>query len=656
MYNIRSRQVHLDFHNSELMPDIGKQFDKKNFQQALQLGNVNSVTVFAKCHHSWCYYPTEVGKMHPTLNFDLTGAMIDAAHEIGVKAPIYITVGWSSNDATEHPEWTIVKEDGTLFTNCYDFNAKEEEVKPLTSWIELCANGNYGELILSQTQEICDRYPVVDGLFYDICFRAVCYCQTCKDGMRKLGLDPSKREDAEAYSVKCGQDFMSRCKYILKEKHPAATIFFNGGADPYQPQWHVGQTHFEMEDLPTAWEGYDKMPPRAKFFARSGKHYVGQTGKFHTFWGEFGGFKTPAALTYECAAMSAYGARCSVGDQLHPCGEMDIETYRTIGDAYRYVESIEEWCYDATETTKLGIYLSKNSNSDQGLQRMLLEKQLDFDIVHDEDELSRFNTLILPDCVLLKQKNVQKLIDFLTNGGKVLFTGTSGLNADKTEFLFDVGAKYLGQSDYKNDYVKASKVVAEGIVRTPFLFYESANKVEIIDSEILASIYEPYFDRTYGHYSSHQNTPYKLKSAAYPAAIRKNNVVYLAHPICEIYFKYGAQYHRDYFINALRLLYTDPILQVELPSAGRARFVNQKINNRYVLHLLYASPIQRGTVQVIEDIPPLYDIETNVSVEEKITRVYLAPQKENIPFIQENGYVKIKIPKIKGHQIVVLDY
>jgi len=41
------------------------------------------------------------------------------------------------------------------------------------------------------------------------------------------------------------------------------------------------------------------------------------TGKFHTMWGEFGGYKHPNALSYECSLMLAYCAGCSIGDQLH---------------------------------------------------------------------------------------------------------------------------------------------------------------------------------------------------------------------------------------------------------------------------------------------------------------------------------------------------
>jgi len=54
---------------------------------------VDSITVFAKCHHGWCYYPTEVGHPHPGLGFNLLEEQIEAAHQIGVRAPIYIPIG-----------------------------------------------------------------------------------------------------------------------------------------------------------------------------------------------------------------------------------------------------------------------------------------------------------------------------------------------------------------------------------------------------------------------------------------------------------------------------------------------------------------------------------------------------------------------------------
>ncbi|HBQ64939.1 MAG TPA: beta-galactosidase, partial [Clostridiales bacterium] len=138
-----TRQIHLDFHTSEHIPGVGSRFSRENFQKALKLGHVNSITIFAKCHHSWCYYPSEAGRVHPSLEFDLTGAMMDAAHEIGVRAPVYITVAWSSNDAEEHPEWIMRTRDGSVVMTSGTPDANLGDKRPIVSWKCLCVNSGY---------------------------------------------------------------------------------------------------------------------------------------------------------------------------------------------------------------------------------------------------------------------------------------------------------------------------------------------------------------------------------------------------------------------------------------------------------------------------------------------------------------------------------
>ena len=93
MYRLRFRQVHLDFHTHGSIPGIGQKFAKEQFQQALQLGRIDSITLFSKCHHGYSYHPTQVGTPHPHLKFDLLAAQIEACREIGVRCPIYLSAG-----------------------------------------------------------------------------------------------------------------------------------------------------------------------------------------------------------------------------------------------------------------------------------------------------------------------------------------------------------------------------------------------------------------------------------------------------------------------------------------------------------------------------------------------------------------------------------
>ena len=98
------RQIHLDFHTSEAIANIGSRFSKEQFQQALKLGHVNSITVFSKCHHGWVYHPSDANERHPGLSFDLLGEQIAAAHEIGVKTPVYISTGLDEKIARRSEE------------------------------------------------------------------------------------------------------------------------------------------------------------------------------------------------------------------------------------------------------------------------------------------------------------------------------------------------------------------------------------------------------------------------------------------------------------------------------------------------------------------------------------------------------------------------
>ena len=80
---LRFRQVHLDFHTSPLIPDVGADFNARDFAQTLKESWIDSINIFAKGHHGMSYYPTQVGVMHPHLKFDLLGQMIEACHAPG---------------------------------------------------------------------------------------------------------------------------------------------------------------------------------------------------------------------------------------------------------------------------------------------------------------------------------------------------------------------------------------------------------------------------------------------------------------------------------------------------------------------------------------------------------------------------------------------
>ncbi len=656
-----TRQIHLDFHTSEAIDSIGFAFSKKQFQEALLAGHVNSINIFGKGHHSWCYYPTKAGSMHPGLDFDLLGAQIEACHEIGVTAQVYFTIGWSANDALNHPEWTIVNRNGT--------NAYKEMVKNLGpedpfgwGWDLLMPEGPYLELILAQVEEIVSGYNI-DGMWFDIIpFSDTNFNAYSLHDMKEHGIDPNNDSAVMKRHVEKMKYFQEKTNELVKKYRPDASIYYNWSTHanteraisilPYK--FYQYNTKHDLEDLPTAWGGYDIFPWRSKYFANTGKEIVAMSGKFHKSWGEFGGFKHRDALLYEAASMVAFGASCNFGDQLHPSGQMEMATYENIGYAYEYVEKIEDYGVGAKHLSETGVYLGKDHLSIEGTVKMLLEKQVNFNMVNTLEDWSGFETIIITSTGIA-EKDVPKINQFMERGGKVLAMG-SGIFVDGKPVI-DIGATWLGPANFDVDYTLVGEELSEGLVVSPFLNYSPAVRVEPMQgTEVLAAIREPYFSRTLSHYCSHANTPYKLEDAAHPAVIRHGNVVYMAHDLDRQYYLHGARVHRDLFINALSLLRKNPLVETKMPSSGRINLLHQPEHNRYVVHLLYATPIQRGEVSVIEDLVPLYNVPVEVNLGKEIKRAYQIPSGEALKMVKRGGRIKMVIPEFTCHTAIVLEY
>lgn len=658
-----SRQVHLDFHTSEHITGIGEQFSKKQFQEALKIGHVNHINVFAKCCHSWSYYPTKVGTMHPNLKFDLLGAQIEACHEIGVKCPIYYIVGWSTNDAINHPEWCARNKDGSFVALNYDFFANDSTERPFNSWRTLCwlPGGAYHQHILKQLEEICQNYKA-DGFWFDMYhILPRCYCENCMARYQKEGVNINDDAAVEKSMALASKEHMKELRQLIAKYHQDATVFFNAtphlnNSDVFKEKLYDLNTQQELEDLPTTWGGYDKLPIEAKFHLGNRSKVVAMSGKFHKAWGEFGGFKDASAIKYEAAAMISNGAACNFGDQLHPSGEMDLETYRNIGEAYQYVEKIEQYGLGGVPVSRLGLWLSLSPVADYGMANMLLEMHNDF-VIANERNLDQLSLLVIPSKTQLTAEQATQINNWVKKGGKLIAFGKGAMDPSCNKFLLDVGADYVGASNFKFDFTRVKSSIGAKIVTSPFLNYESALRVKPTSATVLAAIVEPYFGRTYGKYSSHRETPYRLEEAEYPAVILNGNVIYFAHNLDQLYYTHAVRLHRQLVKNAIDMLYNSPMLEVRnLPSAGRVSFLKQESKNCYVAHLLYSPALQRGEVMVIEDFLPVPGVEIEVDVPEKVKKVVQIPEGTKLDFTRKGDKLMIKVPTFTMHTGIVMEY
>lgn len=657
---MRFRQVHLDFHTSEAISSIGEAFDKAQFQQMLKLGKVDSITVFAKCHHGWAYHPTEANEMHPGLKFDLLGAMIEAAHEIGVKTPVYISAGLDEKLARRRPEW-LIRDERERTNWAPDFMTP--------GYHQFCMNTPYLDLLIRQIEEVVANYDA-DGIFLDIVGVRKCYCQYCIASIRAMGKDPRDLDAMRQLWENTYRKYGQRVKDAIHALKPGMPIFHNSGhIRKGRRDLAAFNTHLELESLPTGGWGYDHFPLSARYAQTLGMDFLGMTGKFHTSWGEFGGYKHPNALRYETSLSLANGGGCSIGDQLDPSGKMDEATYALIGTAYEEVEAKEPWCKDVDNVAdvallsleSLDVYYnsggeSRTNSSDNGAVRMLLEGKILFDVIDWEHDFHRYKVLILPDHAAIDDHLQAKLRAFVQQGGKILASGRSGMDPQYQRFAIDLGVKWLGAAPYRPSYFRPGFPL-QSFNNAAFVCYAEGQLVELDGGAELGRRENPYFNRDLFTFCSHRHTP---NSGQYggPAMVESSSGIYIAWNIFEEYAEHGSLFLKETVLYALKQLMSgNKTLETDLPAQGIVTLQHQKSERRYVQHSLYASPVRRGKeIEIIEDVLPVYDVNVTVRVPETVSRVYLAPQMKELPFQVSGTAISYTVPKLDCHQIVVLEY
>ncbi len=666
------RQVHLDFHTSPFIADIGTQFDKKEWQETLQNAYVNSITCFSCCHHGWSYHETNVGKRHPHLNFNLLRAQMDACHEIGIKVPIYLTGGVNNVASEEHPEWREISRDGQY---------AGWSTNPLTpGFHKMCFNTPYLDYLCDLLREAATMFPDADGFFIDIIHQGQCCCPKCMRDMLKNGFDPANESDRKTFAHQVLMNYYRRTVEAVRCLNPAMPVFHNSGNVVKGDREILPYfSHLELESLPTGGWGYDHYPMSAAYSRKLDMEFLGMTGKFHTTWGEFGGFKHANALRYECAAMLAQGSKCSIGDQLHPCGKLDKSTYAIIGKAYQEVAAKESWCDHAESKARIAILGEEAITrckgkypGDIGASRLLLEIHQPFDYVDTEMSFDPYKILILPDTVRPDEALTARLNEFLRRGGKLVLSAASGMKPDADEFRFDIGADSGDLSPFSPDYILPEPAFSPEDMETPAVMYASSRRIHVRQgSRSLGKVYDPYFNRTYQHFCSHQHTPYQMESSGFDAGSMTSNILYFAHPVFSLYCKYGTVILKKFVEKALRAFAgNDWQIETDMPSQGRITVMEQPEQNRMIVHLLYVNTILRGDdcsvpggngssstlMEVIEELNPSPVIHLSLAESRPVKSLKRVPEGNDIAFTQENGRLRLTADPFTCHQMLEIQF
>jgi enamine deaminase RidA (YjgF/YER057c/UK114 family) len=652
-FALPTRQIHLDFHTGPWINDVGHDFDARAFARTMKRANVNSVTVFAKCHHGHLYYNTKHPARHPGLRrgHDMLAEQVDALHAEGIRAPIYISIQCDEYAADTQPGWLALDPQG-----------KQVSPGPLTAgWQILDMSSPYQEYLAEQTKEILKKFKPVDGVFFDMCWDQPSCSVWAIEGMLRRNLNPEKEEDRAAYAREVAMAYMKRFYQMVKASSPNATVHFNSRPLNNLDTEAKFLTQVEIEALPTGGWGYMYFPTRVRFARNFGRPYLGMTARFHKSWSDFGGLKPYPALEYETSQMMAHGAACSIGDQLHPRGVLDPAAYERIGRVYKRVADREPWLVGAKPVVEIGLFQVPSTSyllsggTDEGATRILTQLKHQFDVVNENSNLDRYRLLILPDSIPVTETLNRKLSQYVKRGGAVLVSGTTGLDETQTRKTLDIlPIKPEGLSPFQTSYVRFGREIGQDVPATDHVMYDRSTRVTPAGGgRAVARVVEPYFDRSWRHFCGHCQTP-PDKISRYAAAVVKGRVAYVAYPVFSSISNHGNLAARMLVKNLLDMLLPDALLQIDAPSGLEATVMRQP--GRTIVHLLFYTPERRATnMDLVEDIIPLFSVPMSLSLPRRPKKVYVAPAQKSLEFGYDGGRVSVVVPEIRGHEMIVFE-
>ncbi len=668
MRNYIKRALHFDFHTLPAIPDLGDDFNAKEFAEKLSDAKVEYINFFARCNLGYSYYPTKVGIKHPYLkDKDIFGDLLKECHKKNIGVTAYFNASLSHALADVHRDWNVVREDGRIMN--LEGNPKNHAFRTM------CYDSPYGEHLLSEIKELLELYPETDGIFVDcFSFPPPCFCPVCMDKMKEENIDITDKRAVVKYNERKKMKFAEKIRKIVPEgkKFLINSALSNGTCITGRTKL---DTHSEIECLvcDNIW-GYDYFPVKVAYERNIYDNTVFMSGRFRDTWGDFGGIRQLEEIKYDAYLGLLNCVEVSIGDHLHPRGKIEETVISATKTVFEEIEKTEKWTHKAKyipeiailhplnfdieedlEDTPSHLSCSRLFDSFKGCVRILGELKYQYDIIDETMDFSKFKLIILPDAMVLNENTAEKLKAYLDAGGKVISSGQSGLKADLSDFMlkdyWNFG--YEGNEPYNVSYFKA---VGEASADMPDLvsaIYSQGIALSKKDgNEVLGEYWEPYFNMHWDGHQRYTYIPYDKKSDKLYSVLKNKNVIHINFKIFEAYLNYSYQVYRTLIDNCIKLMYKDKILKTDLPVFARASLA--KSGNGTLLQVVSYYPEKKHKRGVIDEKITLYNTSFEIKCD-KPQKVYTVPEMEALEFSYENGYLKFILPKIDGHAMVYFE-
>ena len=562
--------MHIDDWDERFLSEFSPEVYFENLKRA----KVTSAMIYLQSHVGLCHYPTKTGRMHRGFigKENAVRTLAEMCHAEGIAVTGYYSLIFNTFENDRHPEWRLLNPDGTSLREVRQENGEEAVGWEFSgSRYGLCCPNNpqYREFTKQQIKEMAAYMDGhIDGMFYDMLYwPRMCCCDSCRERWAKeVGGEMPQVEDwhdprwllhmrkRREWIGEFAQWVTDTTKeYFGKNISVTHNVAYSALPNPTRANAEeviaacdyaggdINNTIYAQSFICKFYRGITRHQPFEFMIARCAPGL-----KAHTQQKSEDLLRSITALT-----IANHGAAFVI-DAIDPVGTMDSRVYDRIGKIFGEIEPYEKYLA-GKPVEDVGLYYSLKSkfiSDDSNFSNYTgccntvetcIRKNLLVGVTGGYRTLDGHKLLIVPMLTQEDDYDVDRIAEYVANGGKVYFSGTHNQKLLKKFF----NAKVVGRTKETVTYIapeeSAQKVFGYYNKKYPPIFNGSAPIVEgIPESCVLAKITLPYTTQDSIKFASiHSNPPGIPTDMPALAVTRygKGRVVWSAQPIesCNIY-------------------------------------------------------------------------------------------------------------------------
>jgi hypothetical protein len=634
--------VHFDFHAGPDCNEIGKDVDQAMVEYVIDQIKPDFLQIDCKGHPGYSSYPTKVGNPAPGFVKDPLKIWREVTAAKGVALYMHYSGVWDARAVQLHPQWAAIGAD----------NKASDHITSVF--------GSYADsLLIPQFKELSAVYGV-DGVWVDgDCWAtqvdyspAAISLFTQKTGLTDIPLKAGEKNWHE-YLGFCRQAFKDYVTKYTNELHrfnPDFQVASNWAFSSFMPEPVSIPVDFISGDF-WALNSMNSARIECRFIRNQGKPWDLMAWGFSWIGGEDGSMsvKSVPQIQRELATVLSLGGGVQVYMSQKRDGSIYKWTIPLLAEASKFARARQPFCQNAKPVPQVGLVLSGFALYNKvdkpfivfdpelvplrGILNCLLASQKVVDVVgeHQLDNINDYPLIIYPEWDTISSSFKNKLLTYVSNGGKLLIIGPKAARQ-----FADV---------LQVDFIGAPSMSDNGLE-----FHQWLGNMQSLAQQVVVK----GDARPYGKYYQHWDMEK-------PSNIASSITHYGKGEIAAIYLNIGAAYWnrtttvvRDFLNGLVSELNPDFISSVE--GSHLVDVTLNKLQHRTVLHLVNASGSHENEkVMVHDEIPALGPLKISLRYPMKPKKVTLQPENIEVPYIFKDGKISCSIPKLEIHEMIVVE-